>query len=345
MKIAKPHAVVLGAGGLAGGELLRLLSAHPAGFRITALSKSGAGKPAADVHKALLHCPAIEFCDLPVESACEDADVVFCALPHGQSQGLMRQILSAGPICVVDLAADFRLRDAARFEEYFGSHESPDLIERFAYGLPEIYADQIREKRLVANPGCFATAAQLLLLPLASFKVLPETTAVFAVTGSSGSGIRAKAGTHHPFRANNFYSYKMLAHQHEPEIAQTLGALTGTPARCRLLAHSGSFVRGIHATCHLSDERLSSMKVSEVYDDYYQKDPFVTVLDRPPEVAEVAATNHVHIGVAQQGGEIQVSLALDNLVKGAAGQAIENMNLVCGYDQTDGLTFPGVFPC
>ncbi len=141
MSAAPLHAVVLGAGGLAGGELLRLLSTHPANYRITALSKSGAGKAASEVHRALLHCPPIKLVDMPVEEACKNADVVFCALPHGKSQGLMRQILKTEPKCVIDLAADFRITDPELFQKYFGPHECHELIEQFAYGLPELFAE------------------------------------------------------------------------------------------------------------------------------------------------------------------------------------------------------------
>ena len=276
----------------------------------------------------------------------QGVDAVFFALPHGQSQKIMPQVVEAGAFCVVDLAADFRLQDPEVFAQHYGEHSSAHLIDRFVYGLPEAYADQIAQSRLIANPGCFATAAQLLLLPLAARKVLPDAAAVFAVTGSSGSGIHPKPGTHHPFRDGNLYAYKALAHQHEPEINQALSAVAGKPCTLRLLAHSGPFVRGIHATAYLNDPQLSGLDVAKVYEDYYDaRHPFVTVLAQPPQVAEVTATNFAHVHVAQKGGEVQIALALDNLVKGAAGQAIQNMNLSLGLDQTRGLTHPGAFPC
>jgi len=342
----QPRVLVVGAGGLVGGELLRLLSLHPRLGPITALSKSQAGRAAHESHRALLHLPGLEMIDRPAAAAAREADVVFCALPHGQSQAVMAALFEADPQLVVDLAADFRLRDPELFAQHYGPHGCPELLDRFVYGLPELNGEAVRDCRAVANPGCFATAAELLLLPLARRGLLPETTPVFAVTGSSGAGALPKATTHHPFRANNFFAYKMLAHQHEPEIDQTLADAGGRPRRIRLLAHSGPFVRGIHAAAYLADEAFAATDVAALYrESYGDRCPFVAVLDRPPQVAEVAATNHVHVQVTQRGKEVAVALALDNLVKGAAGQAIQNMNLALGFPETAGLTHPGAFPC
>jgi N-acetyl-gamma-glutamyl-phosphate reductase common form len=346
MAANKLHALVVGAGGLVGGELLRLLSLHPEIARITALSRSYAGRPAHEAHRSLRHLPRIEMVDKPAQEAAKDADIIFCALPHGQSQKIMEDLLSAAPPLIIDLAADFRLRDAAQFQKYYGTHCCPALAQKFTYGLPEHFGDALRQSRAIANPGCFATAAELLLLPLAIQRLLPPSTAVFAVTGSSGSGALPKASAHHPFRAENFFSYKMLAHQHEGEINQTLTKVAGEESRVRLLSHSGPFVRGIHATAYLAGPDFADLDVAALYRDTYdERCPFVAVLDEPPLVAEVAGTNFVHIHVAQQGDEIEIALAMDNLMKGAAGQAIQNMNLALGFDESAGLTNPGVFPC
>lgn len=339
------HAVVIGAGGLVSGELLRLLSLHPVVGKITAVSKSQAGKAAHEVHPSLLHLPDIPLVNVAAEDAAKGADAVFFALPHGKSMHQMKRVLACDPRCVVDLAADFRLHDPEQFAADYEPHVCPQLLDRFAYGLPEAFGPNLRGSRFIANPGCFASAAQLALLPLAANKLLEGPTGVFAVTGSSGSGIRPKPTTHHPFRSGNLYAYKALAHQHEGEINQTLTELSGTPQSVRLLAHSGPFVRGIHATVYQNRPALADHDVPGLYQSYYQNAPFVAVLDRPPQVAEVAGTNFVHLFVAQSGPEIQIALTLDNLVKGAAGQAIQNMNLVLGLPETAGLNHPGAFPC
>jgi len=337
--------VVLGAGGLVGGELLRLLSMHPQVEAITAVSKSQAGVRAHEVHRSLLHLPDIELVDLPYKDAAQGADVVFCTLPHGESRMQMDQILSARPRCIIDLAADFRIRDSGQFEQAYGTHQCPQLLKEFIYGLPEAFAHLIRQSRLIANPGCFATAVQLLLLPLADKKLLADNIAVFGVTGSSGAGVTLTPATHHPFRDGNLFAYKMLAHQHEAEINQTISEVAGEPRRVRLLAHSGPFVRGIHATAYFNENRLAKTNVEQIYREYYKNHPFIMILNRPPQVAEVALTNYVHLHILQKGSEVEIALALDNLVKGAAGQAMQNMNLVFGLDETAGLTFPGAFPC
>ncbi len=345
MTAAPLRVAVFGAAGLVGGELLRLLSLHPRVGALTAVSKSHAGKTASDVHKAMLHLPAVSLVDqAPVEAAA-GADVVFCAMAHGESQAVMPALLASGARCVIDLGADFRLNDAAVFAKHYGEHTCPDLQACFVYGLPEAYRDRIRSARAIANPGCFATACQLLLLPLATAGKLPATLPVFAVTGSSGAGATPKSTTHHPFRSDNLFAYKMLAHQHEPEIDQTLTDLAHTPRRVRLLAHSGPFVRGIHATVYLHDPTLAEVDLAALFRDYYAPHPFVMVLKRAPEVAEVAGSNFVHIHVAQCGPEAELLLVLDNLVKGAAGQAIQNMNLALGFAEKDGLQHPGAYPC
>ncbi len=336
--------VVAGAGGMAGGELLRILLGHPACGRLTALSRSRADLPVHRVHPALRHAPPLTFSGGSVVDAATDADVIFLALPHGESMAFMPDLLAAAPGLVLDLAGDFRLDDRAAFESVYGPHACFELSSRFHYGLCE--AGELPENvSAIANPGCFATAAELLLLPLAELGKLPESVGVFAVTGSSGSGIRPKTGTHHPFRDGNFYAYKLLAHQHEPEIARALSPPGGKRAVVRLLAHSGPFVRGIHATALLPDPGIENESVADLYARRYAPHPFVTVLDEPPKLAEVAGTNHVHVHVSEKDGQAALTLALDNLVKGAAGQAVQNMNLALGLPETAGLEFGGIYPC
>ncbi|NLH49669.1 MAG: N-acetyl-gamma-glutamyl-phosphate reductase [Myxococcales bacterium] len=336
---------VIGAAGLVGGELLRLLAQHPRVGEIIAVSTSHAGKMAADVHPALLHLPPIRLEKQAAEETAALADVIFCAMAHGDSQRVMPVLMNGRARCIVDLGADFRLRDPDVYRRYYGEHQCPERQAEFVYGLPETDSAAIRSARCIANPGCFATAAQLLLMPLAKAGLAASPLAVFAVTGSSGGGATPKRSTHHPFRSDNLFAYKMLAHQHEAEIDQTLSAIAGRPQRVRLLAHSGPFVRGIHATAYLADEALAAVDLSALYREFYRSCPFVSVYDRAPEVAEVAATNFTHLHVAQRGPEVELLLVLDNLVKGAAGQAVQNMNLALGFPETEGLMQPGAYPC
>jgi N-acetyl-gamma-glutamyl-phosphate reductase common form len=279
------------------------------------------------------------------EEAAQESDVIFCAMPHGESQSFMPSLACREELKVIDLGADFRIQDLEAYVASYGKHACHELTKDFTYGLVEAFREQIQVARLVANPGCFATAAQLLLLPLAASKSLPENVGVFAVTGSSGSGVSPKASTHHPFRSDNMFAYKMLSHQHEAEINQTLSKFSERTTRVRLLSHSGPFVRGIHATAYLSDSSFALCDVGRIYRDFYASSLFVRVLDRPPEIGEVAGTNFAHLHVAQRGMEIEILLTLDNLVKGAAGQAIQNMNLMCGFPEGTGLEHPGFFPC
>jgi N-acetyl-gamma-glutamyl-phosphate reductase len=189
-----------------------------------------------------------------------------------------------------------------------------------------------------------ATASELTLLPAAAKGWLPDHPAVFVVTGSSGAGQAPKPTTHHPFRAANLFVYKPLAHQHEAEIDRVLSERADRPVRARMIAHSGPFVRGIHASTLLAGPSIAGANVAAAYREFYAGEPFVRVLDAPPEVASVAGTNFAHLHVAQSGDEALVTCAIDNLMKGAAGQAVHNMNLAMGWDETEGLRAPGFFP-
>ncbi len=336
---------VLGAGGMAGGELLRLLAGHPNVSGLHAYSHSHEGKPVHAVHRGLRHLLALDFEAFSPSKVLEDADVLFSALPHGKSMSFLADLTDSELPCIVDLAADFRLHDREAFERSFMPHTCFDLVSRYRYGLPEAFRNDLKGHSRIANPGCFATAVQLALLPLAKESILPVNPAVYAVTGSSGSGIHPKPGTHHPHRHGNFWAYKLLAHQHEPEIVQTIETVTGQKPSIRLLPHSGPFVRGIHTTTYLEHEIYSDLDAETLFRDYYSDHPFVTVTEAPPQVAEVAGTNHVHVHVTQSQRELVITLALDNLVKGAAGQAIQNMNLSLGLEETAGLQIAGGFPC
>lgn len=339
---------VVGAGGYAGGELLRLLAQHPEVTDLVAVSRSQAGRPIAESHPALAALDLGTFSDASPRAAAEGRDVVFLALEHGESSRQAAEIFSAGPQLVVDLAADFRVKDAALYERHYGRHEAPALRGRFVYGLADVCGEALHGTTAIASPGCFATAAALALYPIA--RHIPHAApALFAITGSSGAGISPKPTTHHPARAHNVFAYGVLGHRHDAEIAEQWrgwsGHGTNHRAEPRLIVHAGPFVRGIYLTMHTRLERAGDPL--DWYAAAYARRPFVRLSARPPELTHVVGTNDalLHAAVSADGTELQVSVAIDNLVKGAAGQAIQSMNLALGLDETAGLRFAGVYPC
>ena len=344
MKVA-----VIGGAGYVAGELLRLLLQHPQVTHCVATSRSQAGKPIGEVHPALGPLTAARFAGETAAEAARGQDVVFLSLEHGESSRVAADVFAAGPSLVVDLAADFRIRDAGIYEQYYGPHPAPELLSRFRYGLADVAGSRLRGAAAIAAPGCFATAAQLALYPLAQAGVVMQPS-LFAVTGSSGAGRQPRPTTHHPARAHNLFAYSGLGHRHEAEILQSWREWVGRPdAAVRLIAHSGPFVRGIYLTLHafLPDAPREREDVRALFQSAYANRPFVRLFDHPPELTHAAGTNYalVHASESPDRREVQVSVAIDNLIKGAAGQAIQAMNLALGIDECAGLTATGIFPC
>ena len=345
--MAELRAAVLGASGYVGGELLRLLAGHPEVRELRAFSVSGAGKAWGEVHPSLAHLPPAVFEGADAAAAAGWADVLFLALPHGRSQSVMAAIDEAGARLVVDTAADFRIHDRALAEATYGTHADFARVAGFRYGLADVVGGRLAGASRIAAPGCFATAALLALWPLAAAGGFAQPPVVVAATGSSGSGAEPKPGTHHPRRAHNLFAYSVPGHRHEAELTEQLRGWTGhADERCTLVTQSAPLVRGIHACLHARPaapvpDPAALMRLA------YEGRRFVKVLDRPPEVAAVAATNFAHLhAVARDGGrEVIVLVVLDNLVKGAAGQAVQCANLALGLDEGAGLGFPGVYPC
>lgn len=343
MKVA-----VLGAAGYAGGELLRLLLRHPDVTEVTATSRSQAGRPVGDVHPALAGVTDARFAGDEPGDAARGRDVVFLALEHGESAKVMDRILDAGPGVVVDLAADFRVADRGLAERFYGPHAAPDLLGRFVYGLADVEGERLRGARRIAAPGCFATAAALALYPLAG-TALEAPPSLFGVTGSSGAGVKPRPTTHHPARAGNLFAYSVLGHRHEAEILEQWRRWTGeSEAAARLLTHSGPFVRGIHVTLHARlrpDARPADPAAR--YREAFAGRPFVRVLDRPPELTHAVGTNLalIHAAVSDDGRELAAMIVIDNLIKGAGGQAIQAMNLALGLSETAGVDLSAPFPC
>jgi len=349
MKVA-----VVGGAGYAAGELLRLLLQHPQVTECVATSRSQAGKPIGEVHPALAPITTARFAGTAPGEVARGRDVVFLALEHGESSRVAGDVFEAGPGLVVDLAADFRIQDLKSYERHYGAHSAPGLVGRFRYGLADVVGSALRGASAIAAPGCFATAAQLALYPLAR-SGLDVTPSVFAVTGSSGAGSQPRPTTHHPARAHNLFTYSVLSHRHEAEMLQGWREWVGRPdAAARLLVHAGPFVRGIYLTLHAFlpiesaiTEGTPGNVAARWFREAYADRPFVRVLDAPPELTHVVGTNYalIHATDSVDGRELQVSVAIDNLVKGAGGQAIQAMNLALGIDECAGLTATVPFPC
>ena len=341
MKVA-----VIGAGGYAGGELLRLLAQHPEVTECLAVSRSQAGRPIADVHPALAALGLATFREMGPGEAATGRDVVFLALEHGESSRVADEIFAADPGLVVDLAADFRVRDPQLHERHYGPHVAPQHRSRFVYGLADVCGESLRGVRAIAVPGCFATAAALALYPLGRAGVMCAP-ALFAITGSSGAGTQPKPTTHHPARAHNVFAYSVLGHRHNAEIDEQWRRWTGRPdAAARLLVHAGPFVRGIYLTLHA---RLHAPQTDPRawYDGTYAGKPFVRMKAEPPELTHAVGTNDalLYAATSADGAELQVSVAIDNLIKGAAGQAVQAMNLSLGLPETAGVRLAGMYPC
>lgn len=346
--------VILGASGFGGGELLRLLAQHPLVRSVQAVSRSHAGKPVASVHPNLLGVVNRTFIDAVDWSVLRTSlhPVCFAAMPHGefarQYEALQAQWDQHGldHLTLIDLSGDFRLRDPQDFARaYGGEHPCPRWLGHFVYGLSEYAGPEFSGARRIANPGCFATALALGLLPLADLprELRPDFVAISAITGSSGSGASPGEGTHHPLRAHDFRAYKVLQHQHEAEVLQALRA-AGWGARFSFVPHSAPLVRGIHATLQFRMAPDAAAAVQQVYAERYPVGGFVRLLDGAPRLAAVVGSNHVDLAVHQVEDQACVLVALDNLVKGMAGQAVQNMNLALGLPVSEGLRQTALWP-
>ncbi len=348
------HVAILGATGYGAGELLRLLTQHPTVDVVGLTSSSQVGSSLGAVHPHLRgfyeDLPITENIDFERLLAAEHA-VVISALPHGHSGAALNTLLNelgrrrdVNNLYVIDLSGDLRLKDKSLHQRYYA--DSALLEQRradFVYGLPELGRDDIRRARAIANPGCLASAAILATAPLADDF---HGTIVFDTkTGSSGSGRQLKSATHHPTRHANFVAYKPLAHQHEPEILQALGDPGGARIQASFVAQSMDAARGIYATVHLTlPDAVDDSALRERYRAYYADSPFVRIVEAPPALQNVVGSNFCDISVACRARQVIVMAALDNLIKGMAGTAIQNLNLMCGLAETTGLWTPALRP-
>jgi len=345
-------AVVIGGTGYGGAEMIRRLLIHPDVELVRVVAVDHVGEPLGAAHPPLTGRTALRFENIPPGEAAAGCDVALLGLPHRVSAQHAPAILASGAR-VVDMSGDFRLTDATAYRRYYGAaHPHPELLGTFVYGLPELNRERIRSARAVASPGCFATTIELGLLPLArAGKLGGGVVHVVGMTGSSGSGVAASAGTHHPVRAVNLKTYKVLEHQHTPEILEALGQAGARGLELRFVPVSAPLSRGILVTSFVEVPAAETAEgLASLFAEQYEREPFVRfVRDRLPEVAAVAGSNHAEVGFTlgeAAGGTrtLAVVSAADNLIKGGAGQAIQNMNLMLGLPETASLEDPGPWP-
>jgi N-acetyl-gamma-glutamyl-phosphate reductase len=338
---------IVGGTGYTGVELLRLLAGHPEAELSIITSRSEAGREVADLFPNLRGHLDIRFTE-PDPGALGGCDVVFFATPNGTAMAMAPQLIDAG-VRIIDLAADFRLKRTAEWEAWYGiPHACPGLLEEAVYGLTEVNRDAIREARLVANPGCYPTAVQLGFLPLIEQRVIDiDHLVADAKSGVSGAGRKAATGTLLCEASENFKAYAVAGHRHLPEIRQGLEHAAGQPVGLTFVPHLAPMIRGIHATLY-AQLRDPDRDLQALYEARYGNEPFIDVLPpgAHPETRSVSGANQCRIAVhqPQKGGVVVILSVIDNLVKGAAGQAVQNMNVMFGLDETSGLSGIAVLP-
>ncbi len=334
-----------GGAGFTGGELIRLLLSHPKVEIAAATSSTYPGQPVFLAHPNLRGRTNLSF-TRKLDYA--KLDCVFLAGGHGDAMAEVPAIIAAtgAKLKLIDLSGDFRLRDESLYPIWYTrKHKAPALLKKFAYGLVELNRSEIAKAKWVANPGCFATATSLALGPLASGGV-SGVVSVTAITGSSGSGANASPITHHPTRHSNLKAYKPFTHQHIPEVEQILERLAGKKSlKLSLVPISGPFARGIYAVCQVDlPKGWTAEKVKALYESAYKGSSFVRLVPEPPSLNAVNGSNHCDVFVTVQEGRICVISAIDNLVKGASGQAIQNLNVMMGWNEGVGLEMAGHYP-
>lgn len=344
---------VIGGQGYVSGELLRLLCHHPE-FEVAAVvSSSQAGTRVVDSFGHLRHTKVDGLLFSDVGEVLRDLGSlriagVFTATPHGRTAGLVDDLLRAAeaqcvPLHVVDLSADFRFRDAARYEAIYGIvHPAPSRLGEFTCAVPELHEG--KPTKHAVQPGCHATAATIAAYPFVARGLVENDVFVATVTGSSGSGRTPGPGTHHPSRRSNYVAYKPLSHRHEAEVRMFLAQVNGgIEPDVSLVPHSGPFVRGIHATLRMTlKEPREADELIAIASEVYANRPFVSVEAAMPALADVVGTNRCGIGVAVRGTTLVVTSVIDNLVKGAAGGAVQWMNRIAGLPDETGLCLPGL---
>lgn len=337
---------IIGGTGYTGVELLRLLAQHPNVELKAITSRKEAGMAVSEMFPSLRGRVDLKFSD-PAEASLEKCDVIFFATPNGVAMNDAKRLVNSG-VRLIDLAADFRIKDIAVWEKWYGmTHACPELVEQAVYGLPEINREKIKKAKLIANPGCYPTAVQLGFLPLLEAGVVDvEYLIADAKSGVSGAGRKAEVHALFPEASDNFKAYGVPGHRHLPEISQGLALMAKQPVKLTFVPHLTPLIRGIHATLYARITK--EVDLQALYESRFKEEPFVDVLPQGshPETRSVRASNMCRIAVHRpQGSDMVVILAVeDNLVKGAAGQAVQNMNIMFGLPETTGLTQIAILP-
>lgn len=340
---------IVGGTGYTGVELLRLLASHPEVEIQAITSRSESGMPVADMFPNLRGHLDLVFSE-PDMVILKNCDVVFFATPNGIAMTMARELIDAG-VKVIDLAADFRIKDVNEWSKWYGmEHACPELVAEAVYGLPEVNRDAIKSAQLIANPGCYPTAVQLGLLPLIENKLI-ETTHLIAdaKSGVSGAGRGASVGTLQAESSENFKAYGVAGHRHLPEIKQGLTLANNAEVGLTFVPHLVPMIRGIHATCYATlKDKNTAVQLQSLYEKHYTNEIFVDVMPAGsfPETRTVKGANHCRIAiyVPQEGDTVVILSVIDNLVKGAAGQAVQNMNIMFGLNEDAGLTAIALVP-
>jgi len=351
---AKTKVSIIGGSGFLSAELLRNLLVRDDVELLRVSSKDHIGQNIGQVHRTFYGLSDLVLEDIPPTECADGADIVFLAMPHIITAKVAMELFDTD-VRIIDLSGDFRLQNLDDYTRvYAPEHPCPDRLGTFVYGMPELYSDDIRSAKHVANPGCFATCIAASLLPLANAgQLVDKNVRLVALTGSSGSGVHPQAGNHHTIRSNNIKAYKVFNHQHEPEIIQTLKAAGGRKVSLDFVPVSAPLSRGMMSIAQLdAPEDLSEDELRVLYEDYFADFPLITVLPKgvTPEVVSVKNTLRIEIGLdvktdtATGKRTLCAIAALDNLIKGGAGQAIQNFNLMTGFENAYQLQSPGMWP-
>lgn len=338
-------AAVVGASGYAGCELFRLLAVHPEVKLVGAHDIRNTGKPVSEIHPNLRGVVDMKITKPNYAKIGRRANVIFVATPHKVAMKFVPKLLK-GKARIIDLSADYRFDDVKVYESYYVKHESPKV--KGVYGLPELHRAKIKGARLVASPGCFPTAAILSVTPLVKRRLIDlDHIVIDAKTGTSGAGAAPSEVTHHPVAGANIRAYAATAHRHSPEIDQELSKLAGQKVKAHFTPHLIPIVRGILSTAHVFLRKPMTQKaLLGIYRKFYAREPFVRVVEGLPQVNFVVGSNYCDIGLEldAQRNRLVVAAVIDNLIKGASGQAIQSMNLMFGFDETEGLEAPALRP-
>jgi N-acetyl-gamma-glutamyl-phosphate reductase len=329
---------IIGASGYTGAESIEILLRHPEA-KLTYLSAlpEECGKVSDMFGRFKGRCE-MQVEPLNLDKLASLADVALCCLPHKVSMGFVPKILGAG-LKVIDFSADYRIKDAALYEKFYGvKHTDTVNLAKAAFGLPELFRDKIKGAKLVANPGCFPTGATLAIAPLLKEALVEPDVIVNSVTGISGAGKNPSVKFHFPNMNENIFAYGIGTHRHMPEMEQIATEVAGQPVKVLFQPHAGPFDYGILSTVYCKPKgMLTNDQLAKLYHDFYDKEPFVQLCSTSPNVKDVAGTNYCHVFATVVKDRIVCFSAIDNLIKGAAGQAIQNMNIIFGLDETLGL--------